>query len=178
MFLAEAEQALLGESAHLTTREVMEQGKAIVDGVATRTIGSVEALAKVVELNEKTRGVSGVREVDMNDRPIFGFGNSSRDRCSSTASLDVPLDGRTSTLKVHALDKGCAPVLMSIHSLRKLGAVIDFSSDKAVFRSIDPCKVIQLECTTAGHQVMPLTEDAMKSAKRLQQPLPSLSDLE
>lgn len=183
VFLAESNHALLGDTVKsedkcLTTREVMEQGKAIVDGGATRTIGSVEALARVVDLNEQMRGTTGIRAVDMSDRPVFGFGNSSRDRCSSTASIEVPLDGRLSTLKVHALDKGSAPVLMSIHSLRRLGAIIDFEANLAIFRAVDPKKVIELECTSAGHQVMPLTDDAMKCARLLSQPMPSFKDLE
>jgi hypothetical protein len=121
----------------LSTQDVVAQGKAIVDGGATRTIVSIVALSKVCELNEKTRGTAGVREVDMCDRPIFGFGNSSRNQCASTASLEVPLDGKLSTPKVHALDEGNAPILLSIDSLRKLGAVIDFGSDRAVLRAVD-----------------------------------------
>lgn len=121
----------------LSTQDVVAQGKAIVDGGATRTIVSIVALSKVCELNEKTRGAAGVREVDMCDRPIFGFGNSTGNQCASTASLEVPLDGKLSTPKVHALDEGNAPILLSIDSLRKLGAVIDFGSDRAVLRAVD-----------------------------------------
>ena len=184
VFLAESQQALVtqghevkGDLVCLTTREVMEQGKAIIDGGATRTIGSIEALSRVADLNQELRGTSGIKEVDLSDRPIFGFGNSSKDQCVSTASLEVPLDGKMSTLRVHALDKGSAPVLMSVHSLRKLGAIIDFENDLAVFRSVDPKKVIQLECTAAGHQVMPLADDVMKSARELKAPAQSLACL-
>ena len=114
----------------------------------------------------------------MNDRPIFGFGNSSRNQCASTAQLEVPLDGRMSTLKVHALDEGSAPILLSIDSLRKLGAVIDFGSDRAVLRAVDPRKLIRLERTAAGHQVFPLTEDALARALTMEQPLPAFDQLE
>ena len=82
------------------------------------------------------RGTDGLKDLDMSDRPSFGFGNSSRDRCASTASLSVPMAGKESVLKVHALDRGEAPVLLSVHSLRKLGAVIDFEADLAVFRHV------------------------------------------
>ena len=184
VFLAETAQAFANHTPEaekmscLSTREVMEQGKAIIDGGATRTIGSVEALARVVDLNQQLRGISGIKEVDLSDRPVFGFGNSSKDQCVSTASLEVPLAGNMSTLKIHALDKGSAPVLMSVHSLRKLGAIIDFENDLAVFRAVDPRKVIALECTAAGHQVMPLSSDVMQAAKELKAPVPSLADLE
>ena len=183
VFLAETENmalaaAIQGPTKLLSTKEVMAQGKAIVDGGATRTIGSVEALSRVMELNEQARGKTGVTAVDMEDRPVFGFGNSSRDQCASTASLEVPLDGKYGTMKVHALDKGTAPVLLSIQSLRKLGAIIDFSSDMAVFRAVDPSKVVKLECTTAGHQVTPLTEDVFRNAHQLKQPMQSFSNME
>ena len=81
-------------------------------------------------------------------------------------------------LKVHALDKGQAPVLLSISSLRSLGAVIDYASDRAVFRAVDPTKVVRLERTAAGHQVLPLTTDAYETARSLRAPLPCFSDLE
>ena len=162
----------------LTTQEVMEQGKAVVDGGATRTIGSIAALSRVVELNEATRGITGVQSVDTSERPVFGFGNSSKDQCSSTASLAVPMDGKTGTLKVHALDKGVAPILLSISSLRSLGAIIDYEADMAVFRAIDPTKVVKLERTAAGHQVIPLTTDVYEGATSLTQPVPSFRHLE
>ena len=142
VFLAEAEEdteesALMSTESQttspptLTTAQVVEEGKAVLDGGATRSIGSIYALSKVLELNEARRGVDGLKELDMEDRPSFGFGNSSRDRCASTASLAVPWNGSEKVLKVHALDKGTSPILMSIHSLRRLGAIVDFECDKS-----------------------------------------------
>ena len=37
--------------------------------------------------------------------------------------------GQMGSLKVHALDQGEAPVLLSVQSLRGLGAVIDYEHD-------------------------------------------------
>jgi hypothetical protein len=118
-----------------------------------------------------------MRDLDLNDRPSFGFGNSSRDQCVSTVSLDVPWNQGAGVLKVHALDKGTSPILLSIDSLRKLGAVIDYSSNCAVFRSVDPKKLVHLEQSAAGHQVLPLTDDAFKDAVVLEEPVPSFLDL-
>lgn len=188
VFLAEAEEdteesALMSTESQttspptLTTAQVVEEGKAVLDGGATRSIGSIYALSKVLELNEARRGVDGLKELDMEDRPSFGFGNSSRDRCASTASLAVPWNGSEKVLKVHALDKGTSPILMSIHSLRRLGAIVDFECDKAVFRHVDPRKVVKLERSAAGHQVLPLTEDAFKDAQELEHPVPAFDDL-
>eukprot|EP00435_Cladocopium_sp_Y103_P039536 s1724_g10.t1 len=155
--------------------QAVEQGKAVIDGGATRSIGSIYALPKVAELNEQERGRDGVRSVDVSDRPSFGFGNSFRDQCTSTACLEVPLDGQQSLLKVHALDKGTAPILMSVNSLRKLGAIIDFENDLAVFRRVNDRRVLKLERTAAGHQVMPLTDDAFQNAVEACRPVPALN---
>ena len=161
----------------LTTAEVVEAGKAVIDGGATRSIGSTYALNRVLELNEAKYGSDGLKSLDMEDRPAFGFGNSSRERCVSTANLNVPWNNQEGMIKVHALDKGTSPILLSIHSLRKLGAVIAFESNYAVFRSVDPCKLIQLEQSAAGHQVLPLTDDVFKDATVLGEPVPSFADL-
>lgn len=166
------------EGNFLSTSEVVSQGKAVIDGGATRTVGSIAALEKVVDLNTLKRGVTGVGSVDFGDRPVFGFGNSSKNQCASTTDLEVPLGGATGSLRVHALDQGSAPILLSIHSLRKLGAVIDFEHDLAIFRHVDPSRMIHLERSSAGHQVMPLTEDVYDQSIKLEQPFPSLKEIE
>ena len=164
--------------AFLSTDKVVSQGKAVLDGGATRTIGSIAALEQVATLNTEKRGSTGVSKIDFNDRPVFGFGNSSKNQCASTAELSVPLGGKDGKLRVHALDQGSAPVLLSVHSLRALGAVIDFEHDLAVFRKVDPTRMIPLERSTAGHQVMPLTEDVYDRAIQLKTPLKALKELE
>ena len=122
-----------------TTKEVVEQGKAVLGGGATRTLASVAALEKIMEINQSQKGHPGVCEVDLEDRPTFGFGNSSRNQCVSTAALKVSADGREG-LRVHALDQGEGPLLFSIHTLRALGAVIGFSEDFVVFRTLSDRK--------------------------------------
>ena len=183
VFLAEHESLMSMEteaSDHsflLNTNQVVEQGMAVVDGGATRSIGSVYALSRVCDLNESKRGKNGLVGLDMQDRPSFGFGNSSKDQCSSTCSLEVPLAGGASVMKVHALDKGTSPILLSIDSLRRLGAIIDFSNDMAVLRNVDAARVVKLQRSAAGHQLMPLTEDVFQNSLTLREPLPSLADL-
>ena len=50
-----------------------------------------------------------------------------------------------------------------METLRSIGAVIDFSEDLAVFRRLDPTRVIPLIRGTSGHQLLPLTEDWMQN---------------
>ena len=161
----------------LTTGEVVSQGKAVLDGGATRTLGSVAALEKIMEINQRTHGKSGLSSVDLEDRPTFGFGNSSRDQCVSTALLNVQANGRGGELKVHALDKGSGPLLFSVESLRSLGAVIDFEHDLVCFRKLTDRRVIRVERSEAGHQLLPMTEDWYARAADTKSPVPSLADL-
>lgn len=61
--------------------------------------------------------------------PGFGFGNASQDQCTSTACLEVLMNGRDNLLKVHALGKGCVPIIKSVSSKATGQAVVDFEND-------------------------------------------------
>lgn len=107
----------------ITTREAMEQGKAIIDGGATRTLGSVTAIESVMGLNQQSFGEDGLKKLDPSERPVFGFGNSSSDQCLSTAWLkvqaagkEVPFTGRWQLREELSLDI----VFQTRHSLRNM----------------------------------------------------------
>ena len=105
----------------------------------------------------------------------LGFGNSSEDRCVSTLHLNLKAGGRAGQLKVHALDKGTAPILFSVASLKALGAVIDFSEGTMVLRKVDPSSLLYLEHSRTGHLLLPLTGDLLEQAVATRVPVPSLS---
>lgn len=163
-------------SGGLTTQEALSQGMAILDGGATRTLGSVAAMEKLMEINQSKKGHDGVKRIDHTLRPTFGFGNSSSDKCMSTAWLSVQAGGRDGQLKVHTLDRGSSPILFSIETLRSLGALIDFEHDLLVFRKLDPARVIPLERSCTGHQLLPLCDDWYHQAKKASAPVPSLNN--
>ena len=168
-----SESAMTLESG-ITTRDAVMQGKAVIDGGATKTLGSVTALQYIMDLNKAKVGDTGINDLDLSDRPVFGFGNSSRDQCISTAKLSIQADQKPGNLKIHALDRGEGPVLFSIEALRSLGAVIDFAEDLVVFRSLCDDKIIKLERSNTGHQLLPLTNDWYERALKTQSPVPSL----
>ena len=163
-------------SQGLTTSDAVRQGKAVLDGGATKTFNSVEALERIMNLNQANHGKTGLAGLDLADRPTFGFGNSSRDRCVSTAQLSVLANGREGELRVHALDKGTGPLLFSVESLRSLGALIDFEKDLVCFRKLTDRRVIHLERSEAGHQLLPMTEDWYSKASDTSAPVPSLAE--
>ena len=159
-----------------STEDVVSQGKAVLDGGATRTIGSVRALERLMELNYERNGSNGLKSLNLDERPTFGFGDSTRNQCVSTAAFKIEADGREGHLQIHALDSGEGPVLFSIASLRALGAVIDFAEDLVCFRSLNDKKVIQLERSCTGHQLLPLTQDWHEDSKTSDRSIPSLRE--
>ena len=161
-------------SAVMSTKDAISAGYGVIDGGATRTLGSVAAIQAVMDINQNKYGHHGISEVDTSNKPVFGFGNSSQDQCVSTAQLNIQANERPGKLQIHALNQGHGPILISIDTLRKLKAVIDFSEDLMVLRGIDDTKIIPLERSAAGHQLLPLTEDLMKHAQPSTSQVPSL----
>ena len=147
------EQALMamGEARHLTTDEAVNQGYGIIDGGATRTMGSIHALKAIASVNLEKYQDDKILSVDPTDRPTFGFGNSSRDQCASTTELQIKAGDKAGVLKIHALDKGAGPVLLSVATLRALKAVIDFEEGLIVFRGLSPCVAVHMQRSSSGH---------------------------
>ena len=157
-----------------TTAEAVEAGMGVIDGGATRTLGSVRAIEAIMRVYNSKTGESGVRSVDLQDRPVFGFADSGEAQCVSTINLDLLANGQNGKLKIHALNKGAGPVLVSIATLRALGAVIDFAEDLLVLRKLDDRKVISLRRSATGHQLLDLTTDLFEGAAAATAAVPSL----
>ncbi|CAK9042333.1 unnamed protein product [Durusdinium trenchii] len=79
--------------------------------------------------------------------------------------------------QVQVLVEGKAPVLLSVDTLRKMGAIIDFASDEVIFSQVAPDKLIKLERSTSGHQLLPLTSDFFQGGEHLKRPVHSLKQL-
>lgn len=163
-------------AANLQTMSgILDSGMAIIDGGATSTVGSVDALERIQELNQQ-QGQDHRCILDFEEKPSFRFGNNGRKTCMSTAQLPVPLHGVMGHMRVHIHDVPGQPVLLSIAALRSLGAVIDFENDEMILKKICPDRVVPLERTFGGHQVFPLTQDIFKDSVKRQQPFSTLRD--
>ena len=165
-----------GMGEQISTQQAIDQGYGIVDGGATKTIGSVYAMEKIMEENMRKHQDGRILEVDTTDKPVFGFGNSTQDQCMSTAQLRIMAESQPGTLKVHTLDRGQGPLLLSISTLRALKAVIDFDEDLIVFRGLNDKKIIQATRSAAGHQLLRMTEDLYSGAFDCDQRVPSLRE--
>ena len=169
----EIQQAL---AAGISTADAVRQGKAVIDGGATRTLASVTAMEHIMAINAQKKGNNGILGVNLQERPTFGFGNGSENRCASTIQLQVQANDRAGELKVHCLDRGSGPLLLSVEALRKLKAVIDFDADLICFRALDDKKLIQAERSQTGHQLLPVTEDLYSQALTATRAIPGLGD--
>ena len=54
----------------ISTAQAMEQGKAVIDGGATRTVGSVKAVETLMNLNQNFNGTQGLSKLDTEQRAL------------------------------------------------------------------------------------------------------------
>ena len=165
------------DAKKVTTEQAVHQGKAVIDGGATRTMGSLHAVEGLGKRYEQLHGQSGVSHIDIHDRPVFGFGNSQKSRCMSTCRMKLQPESARRDLRIHVLNEGTAPILLSIDTLRSMGAIIDFRANQAIFTSLDPRKLVDLEVSQAGHQLLPLAEDFVSTGQNLSHPIHGLQHL-
>jgi hypothetical protein len=92
-------------------------------------------------------------------------------------SLGITADSKAGSMDVHTLQAPGVPILLSIKSLRRMGAIIDFGNDTAVFTKLNGCKLVQLERASSGHQLFPLTTDVFEGAIPLAKPVSDLKQL-
>ena len=153
---------LLAGDQKMTTQQAMKAGYGVLDAGATKTMGSITALQHVREAAWRDLQQDNIEAVDTQDQPTFGFADSESAKCSSTCLVQLPVESQQMKLRVHALDRGQVPILLSIDTLKKLGAIVDYGRNEAVFLSVDPRRCVKLETTVTGHQILPLTKDFMK----------------
>ncbi|CAE7632904.1 unnamed protein product [Symbiodinium sp. CCMP2456] len=160
-----------------TASYLREKQPGQVDGEAYATgITTQEALEQLMAVNVAAYGDPRVLDVDKDDRPVFGFGNSSTDRCTSTVRMGLQAGPRQGAVQVHALDKGDGPILLSIEAMTMLGALVDFKANLAVFRHLDATKLVPLERSATGHMLVPLSGDLFCKARDAVQKIPSLAE--
>ena len=140
-------------------------------------MGSIIALEHARRASFEHSAQDNVASVSLEDRPTFGFADSESARCSSTVLLQLPVQEQRMKLRVHALDKGSVPVLLSIDTLKRLRAIVDYGRDEVVFAAVNPQKCVKLQTTATGHQILPLTDDFMQDAQLLREPVQRLGQL-
>ena len=70
-------------------------------------------------------------------------------------------------LGVFSLEAPGVPILLSVKTLRRLGALIDVARRCIVFQSVDENVAVRLEETSSGHLLIDLTQDWLTEAVTL-----------
>ena len=169
------ECAHLGEGGGDPIGSVVSNCYGVIDSGATSSLGSVDALEAVMAKNFATKGDNQV-EIDLNKRPTFRFGNGQRKTCLSTAKVGLEVGNKKGAFEVHVHSSPNQPILISRKALRSLGAVIDFSSNKCIFKNVDGRKVLTLAEAENGHLLMPVTGDIMAGATERRSAFKDLED--
>ena len=171
------QESLSCEQAQVSAEvcENIRLGKGIIDCGATATLGSVAAVEALMRNHWTKKGSDGV-EVDVNTTPTFRFGNNGTQACVSTAKVKVDCGEKVGDMSIHVHDLPNQPILVSIKSLRALGAVVDFGRNEVIYRSICPLSVVRLEQAANGHLLMPLSDNLLAGATRRKQAFGALGD--
>ena len=169
------EAGLLGEECYeaISTEQALEGCMGIIDSGATSSLGSVEALEKIMLNNIQQSGDSKMA-IDLQRRPTFKFGNGQKKDCLSTVTVGVGAGCKEGHMEIHVHDTPGQPVLVSRKALKALGAVIDFGESKAIYTKVDPSQVVPLKEAENGHLLMPITGNILAGATKRGAPFLSL----
>ncbi len=146
---------VISEAFSAVSREF--PGHAVIDCGATESISSLEALEEIMTLRARKYGVEDFTVHQQ--RRAFRFGNGEMKKAESYVEIPQTLAGHAVSLGVHALDAPGVPLLLSVKTLRVLGAVVDFEKDMLCCKRIDEDHWIPLKRASNGHLLLDLTRD-------------------
>ena len=131
--------------------ENLAGGRVLIDCGATDSVQSMEPIEAIIDKSEEDfRMDPDWVSVDINDRPVYKFGDAKRKEALSKV--------RVAHLHVYAQVIEGVRVLSSAKSLNALGAVINFETGHAMFPNLEPETVVLLERSPTGHLWMDLFE--------------------
>ena len=131
----------------------MYVGYARVDSGATETVGFLEAVEAVMTARKKGYGLETVRP-----NVSFALENGQQKSAVSYVELPQAVNHREVYLGVFTLDVRSVPILLSIKTLKRLGAVIDFEHRRICFRRVDSQMYIPLTESRSGHLLLDLDQ--------------------
>ena len=92
--------------------ENLARGRVLLDCGATDTVGSVEAIEAIIDKSQEAFGDDhDWVSVEINDRPVYKFGDAKRKRALSKLRVKVKHGGHIAHLNVHAQETEGVPVL-------------------------------------------------------------------
>ena len=162
--LSDSEEGETKESeepgAALATLAQEFPGHAIIDSGATDSIGSLEALEQIMNIRTRRYGQEEIRVHERQKK--FRFGNGESKKAASYVEIPQQVNGQTINLGIHALDAPGVPLLISVKTLSKMQAVVDFGKSRMCLCSVSPTCWIPLKKVANGHLLIDLTQDWFK----------------
>ena len=140
--------------------------KAVLDIGATATVGSLQAIDYIVGALAE-RSESETLRVFPGRQRQFRFGNGQVSSSLSHVELPQRLDGHFVHLGIHTIDAEGVPVLMSIKTLKRLGAIIDVARRLVIFQQVNARVAVRLQESPSGHLLLDLRADWMSGAVSL-----------
>ena len=150
---AELERCIL---AAVEATEGMDRLRfAVLDTGATETVGSMDALDRILSVRQERFGEEEVY-IEPSQNKEFKFGNGQTRTAASFVHVPQTIGNQKTTLGVYALDVPQIPVLLGIKTLKRLGAIIDVDSETLEFKKRFPGMQVQLICGQNGHLLLDL----------------------
>ena len=131
-------------------------GHAVIDLGATESLTSLDALQEIMNLRLIKFGEEEV--VVKEETKKFKFGNGGTQRAASFVELPQVIGGTKVALGVHAIDAPGVPLLLSVRTLRRMGAVIDTERNMMQLRKFSE-EWIQLKQSSNEHLLLDMTCD-------------------
>ena len=75
--------------------------------------------------------------------------------------LGVDMGSKSGQMQIHVHDVPDQPILVSVKSLKALGAILDFSRNEVIYTKVCDRSVVPLQVAANGHLLMPLTGDLL-----------------
>ena len=127
----------------------MCDGLGIMDGGATKTVGSVTAVQELAD-DSAVRG----EKVEVTASPVeFTFAGGGKDQARCRVWVPVPaLDHQP--LAIHTLPNEATPTLIGLDMLREFGIVVDYMHDRAYSYKLQ--RMLDVVKLPSGHLALPL----------------------
>lgn len=148
--------------AVLATLAEETKGLGIIDCGATETIGSLDNIENLYRLRVEKYGPESI-EIDSSQNRRFRFGNGKGQNAENLTKIQQTIGGKEGSLAIHGLGAQNVSILISIKTLRILGAVIDFRRNVAIFENYSS-RPVRLQQASSGHLMVDLTSDWLKQA--------------
>ena len=147
--------------------QINTAGFGVLDLGATETVGSLEAVEKVLELRELHPGEPDEVRLVTGANKMFRFGNGEVKMSESYLLLPQQVGSVKVLLGIYTLMAEKVPILIGMKTLTKLGAIIDVTGGWLVLSQVDANVKIPLQKSAAGHLLVDLTQDWMAQGQPL-----------